>query len=366
VGLALSVFAAGETSKRWAGRSKVVKWLLAEAMAFETYYRTKAPRTFAYYLFYPLFFPYWLSNSEARREFLMFRGYTLGSFLILLGNLAYDYFAHWQPELGFKVFLPAVALTLTVETFLVLSLLMPVATTVVWYHSTFRRRRLLVLLGVGILATGVALTRVASRRDPIVSYIARERVRLRTKAEPARAHETMIVAARAAWADAAKREGLDGDGKVEGPPLDAARASLQAFYKNDEAYAFDLWASPRKRPKILVLYFEARPKKPPIWVAIGSDGRELSEATALPKGAFQAMRRVADGTDSLLVVWPRDESASRPLGSGAPPSASASPQSVLPDESAQKKTGETSGSSKREASRKSVARKRTAPVKHNR
>jgi len=61
-------------------------------------------------------------------------------------------------------FLPAVCVSLAVETLLVLSLLMPVATTVVWYHSSFRRRRLLVMLLVGIFSTGVALTRVLSRR----------------------------------------------------------------------------------------------------------------------------------------------------------------------------------------------------------
>jgi len=57
--------------------------LLKEAFAFESYYREQRPRPFAYYLVYPLLFPYWLVNREARQEFLMFRGYTLASFLIL-------------------------------------------------------------------------------------------------------------------------------------------------------------------------------------------------------------------------------------------------------------------------------------------
>lgn len=303
VGLALSVFAAGEAARRWASRARFVKWLLSEALAFETYYREKPPRPFAYYFFYPLLFPYWLSQKEARREFLMFRGYTAGSFLILLGSLGYDYFAHWQPELGVVAFLPAVALTLGVETLLVLSLLMPIATTVVWYHSSHRRYRLLTMLLIGILSTALALAEVARRRDPIVSYVARERVRLRTKAVPDVAHATLLAAARIAWSEAVKREGLDGDGKVEGPPLDSAREKLQSFYKYDESYAFDLWASPRRRPKILVLYFEARRKKPPIWVAIGANGAEITVPAALPKGAFDAMRKVADGADPLLPQW---------------------------------------------------------------
>ena len=58
-----------------------------EALAFESYYREQRPRRFAYYVAYPLLFPYWLYDREARREFWMFRGYTVGSFLILLAGL---------------------------------------------------------------------------------------------------------------------------------------------------------------------------------------------------------------------------------------------------------------------------------------
>jgi len=35
---------------------------------------------------------------------------------------------------------------------------------------------------------------------------------------------------------------------VQGKPLDDARTALETFYKHDEAFAFDLWASPRSRP----------------------------------------------------------------------------------------------------------------------
>jgi hypothetical protein len=53
-----------------------------------------------------------------------------------------------------------------------------------------------------------------------------------------------------------------------------------------------------------VLYFEARKKKPAIWVAIGGDGSEIKKPSELPQGAFKAMRRAEDGTDPLLPVWP--------------------------------------------------------------
>jgi hypothetical protein len=315
VGVALLVFLLSEAVRKLAARSRTLKWLLTEALAFETFYREEPPRRFVYYLFYPFLFPYWLWNRRARREFLMFRGYTVGSFAVLLANIGYEYYVHWQPELDIVTYAPAVLLTLTVETFLVLSLLMPVATTVVWYHSSFRRGRLLALLVVAAVSTGIVLGQVSNRRDPIVSYFTRERVRLRTKVEATKAHRTLVTAARAAWRETVKIKGLDGDGKVEGVPLDRARETLQKFYKLDEAFAFDLWASPRRRPRILVLYFEARRKKPAIWVAIGGDGSEIKKPLDLPQGAFRAMRKAEDGTDPLLPVWPEDvDAAEKKLG----------------------------------------------------
>src|SRR5215831_1149704 len=112
VGLALLVFLLSEIARRVAARLKAAKWLLSEALAFESFYREEPPRTFAYYFFYPFLFPYWLWNRRARREFLMFRGYTIGSFLILLANLGYEYYAHWAPELDIEPFAPAVLITL--------------------------------------------------------------------------------------------------------------------------------------------------------------------------------------------------------------------------------------------------------------
>jgi len=302
VGLALMVFLLGEAARRGAARFRPLGLLLREALAFESYYRERQPRSFAYYVAYPLLFPYWLSNREARREFWMFR-YTLASFSILLVSLAWQYLSAWRPQLGFRDFLPAVLISLAVETLLVLSLLMPIATTVVWYHGSHRRRRLLVILLVGTLSTMYALTRVLSHRDPIVSYLTRERVRLRTNAARKSAHRTLQNAVEVAWRDLTKeKRGVQEDGKVEGKALSDARLALEAFYKHDEAFAFDLWASPRIRPRVLVLYAQSRRKRSPIWVAL-KDGAELRKPDQLPRGAFFAMRAAADTTDPVRMVW---------------------------------------------------------------
>jgi len=305
VGLALGVFFARERAHRLAERSLTVRWLLAEALEFEGFYRSRPPRPFLYYLLYPFLFPYWLLVRDARREFLVFRSYTGAGLLLLLGSLVWQYFRYWAPELGWRTFLPSVLLALLVETVLVLSLLMPIATTVVWYHSSLRRGRLAVLLLVGMLSTSAALAHVTLRKDPVVSWVTRQRVRLRTQAAPKLAHRAMVRAAHAAMLQALRTGGVDGEGRVDGLPLAKAQEALRGFFKPDEAAAFDLWASPRRSPKVLVLYFEARPHKPPIWVALGADGKELRKPSQLPKGAFLAMRR-ANGEDDALWDWPAE------------------------------------------------------------
>jgi hypothetical protein len=304
VGLALLVFVASEAARTWSSRFRVLAWLLSEALAFEAHYRERLPRPFAYYVFYPLLAPYWLVVREARREFLMYRSYTLFGLLLLLGSLAWQYVSAWAPELGFRAYLPFVLLSLFVETMLVLSLLMPIATTVVWYHASFRRRRLVIVLLVGLASSALSLAYVARRREPVVSYATRERVRLRTEAAARRAHRVLGKAARAALAELGKGAPVEADGRVEGAPLERARAVLTTFYKLDEAQAFDIWASPRHAPTLVVVYFEGRPHKRPIWVAVRRDGSEMRRSSELPQGAFRAMRRASGESDAALWTWP--------------------------------------------------------------
>ena len=204
VGLALTVFILGEAAQKHASRFRPLRFVLRQALAFEVYYRDQQPRRFAYYVAYPLLFPYWLWNREARAEFWMFRGYTVSSFIVLLASLAWQFFTAWLPHLGIRDFLPAVLISLGVETLLVLSLLMPIATTVVWYHSRLRRRRLFTLLLVGALSTSLALSRVLSHKDPIVSYLTRQRVRLRTAVARKSAHRALQRADAVAWRDLVK------------------------------------------------------------------------------------------------------------------------------------------------------------------
>ena len=295
VALALAVFIVGEAARGLAARSKVANLFLGTQLQFEAYYRAHPPRPFLYYLFYPLLFPYWLTNKEAREEFLLFKGYTLASFAFLLVSLGVQYVRWFPPELTVREFLPIAGKTLIAETVVVLLFLMPIVTSVVHYHSTRAPRRLAVILAAGILSSGLAVARLEKARDPIVSLATRERVRLRTEADKKKAYDALargLGEARKALPKA--KDDVDSDGKVEGLPLDKARLTLERFYKVDETFAFDLWREQKGKAQTLVIYFEARGKDPPIWLAMDMPGATYSVAKRLPRGALLAMKTAAD------------------------------------------------------------------------
>ncbi len=289
---ALAVFFAAEAVRRVAARSAIAAKILAKQLAFEAYYRQHRPRPFVYYVLYPLLFPYWIAVGPARQEFLLYKGYTLGSFAILIVSLFFQYQAHFPSELGPRAFVPIALYTLIVETVVVLMFLMPIVTTVVHYHLEQAPGRLATLMLVGFVSATVAMVRIERRRDPVVSYATRMRVIMRTTARPKRAEEAQEDALRTAWKLLPRgREDVDSDGKVEGEILDAAQDALQTFYKNDEAEAFDLWYTRKAKSAMMVVYFESFRKQQPIWLAMSQTGVVTHDQKQLPKGAFAAMWR---------------------------------------------------------------------------
>jgi hypothetical protein len=296
IGLALVVFLFGEAVRGLAKRRPILEKLLKGQLAFEAYYREHKPRPFLYYVFYPLLFPYWLAVKKARDEFLLFKGYTLFSLVMLVGGAAWQYFTAWRPELGPREFFVVLVAQVVVETLLVLMLVMPIVTTVVHFHAEGAKWRLAAVLAIGLLSSGVAIARLEHRRDPIVSFSTRERVGMRTAKNVKASREVEAAALKAAWKVLAnEKDDVDRDGKVLGEALDAAHAALTAFYKKDEAYAFDLWLSRSKGRELLVVYFEARRGRQPIFLAMDRKGREVTDAKQLPKGALGAMKHAADG-----------------------------------------------------------------------
>lgn len=294
IALALVVFFAGGAVRRRTARWPVLEEALSSAFEFEAYYRDHPPRPFAYYVFYPLLAPYWLSSPSARREFILYKGYTLLSFGFLIVSLIVQYYRSFPPELTWRDFAPIAAGTLAVEAAVILMFLMPIVTSVVHFHQRRAPRRLGILLVAGMLSVGFAAARLERRRDPIVSYATRVRLRLRTEARPEVAFKAQADAIGEAWrALPGNVDDIERDGKVVDQPLAAARTSLATFYKLDEANAFDLWYSNLSEQKVLVLYFESHRGRAPIWIAIDELGAILSDEKQLPPNAFKAMRKAA-------------------------------------------------------------------------
>jgi hypothetical protein len=277
-------------------RARSIRWpwltrLFSRPLTLEAFYRLRPPRPFLYYVFYPLLFPYWLVKADARREFVLFKGFTLTGSAILMLSVVGEYFVFWQPELGIKEYVPVVGVTLAIETVLLLALIMPIATTVIGLHQSFRRGRLTALLVVALVSTTIAIVRLERRRAPVISFATRERVFLRTRADPRRAHEVQVAAVRASFARSHVAGGtVSRDGSVQGAPLDAAHEVLEQFYKRDEALSFELWASASANPELVVLHFPARRKREPLWIGLRNGGEEVSDFRTLPRGALAAMR----------------------------------------------------------------------------
>ncbi|MDB4990774.1 MAG: hypothetical protein JWN04_5952 [Myxococcaceae bacterium] len=290
IGLALLVFFTAETLRRAAGRHRFLHVLLANKLEFEAYYRANPPRAFLYYVFCPVLLPHWLWKSASRRELLLYKGYTWPALVLLLLSLLLQYVRTFPPELTFRDFLPLASATIAVETLAVLMFLMPLVTSVVQMHLEHAPRRLCVLLLVGMVSIGLAAARVERRRDPIVSYATRTRVRLRQQADPAAARQAAIRALQRAWEVLPAGEGdLDADGKIEGQTLEAGRTALMQFYKNDEAHAFDLWLTRIGGTSSLVLFFPSHRARAPIWLAMDRQGQLQEQQAELAAPVLRAM-----------------------------------------------------------------------------
>ena len=296
VGLGIVFFLFAEALRERAHQKGLLASFVRSQLRFDEYYRTHPPKPFLFYVFYPLLFPYWLIVSHARREFWLFKGYTIVSLVILLVTTGVQYVRYWPPELGLAAFAPVLGITLALEALVVLSLLMPISTTVIKYHLGGQRALLYVLLFVATASTGYEIAKLSSKRDPIVSVATRMRVQQRTDVAKDRAKKAQRAALATALplVLAGRSRIVEGDGKVEGEPLDRAHEALHAFYKEDEAFAFDLWAAPRKSPQVLVLYVESYRGKPAVWLAVDAKGHEIRDPKKLPRGALDQMKQAAE------------------------------------------------------------------------
>ena len=297
--LALGAFFFAEAAVGLAEKRPLLKRVLRRQLAFEAYYRQIPPKPFLYYVFYPFLFPYWLSIQSARREFLLFKGYTFVTLGVISVSGVYRYFWVYQPQLGFSKFVGAFSLGLIVETLAVMMLIMPMTTSVVALHQKRQHYRLLALLAVGLFSAGIAAGVMIHRHRTFPSLETRQRIRDRSAIEPVSARVAMQHALAKAW-EVRKRGPRDRweretDGTVLGDPLATAHTELQSFYRSDEASAFELWTTARsERPGIMIVFAEGRRRGHPTWLGMRWDGTVIDKLVDVPRNAKIAMRTAGE------------------------------------------------------------------------
>jgi hypothetical protein len=297
--LALTAFFWGEVLLGAAEKRPWLRRVLRRQLAFEAYYREHPPRPFLYYVFYPFLFPYWLAVPAARREFLIFKGYTIVTIAVISGFGVYRFFFVYQPQLGFKDFVAAFGIGLVIETVAVMTLIMPMTTSIVALHQRGQPRRLFALLIVGLLSTTAAIVLLHLRHRTFPSLETRQRVVERSAVDKNGSKLALRHALEKAWKvrrtpkqDPWERET---DGTVVGAPLDEARDTLTSFYQPDEAGAFELWTTAkRERPGLMIVFAEGRRKGNPVWLGMHNDGKIVDKIADVPKAARQAMRTAGD------------------------------------------------------------------------
>lgn len=292
IALTLLVFAASESVRERAARSPIVARLVKRRLMFEDHYRAHAPRPFLFYVLYPLLLPIVLARAETRRELWLYRGFTGAGVVVLLIAAALDFKLQFLPELGFSAFARSFALLFAIQSLAIFVFLMPASTTIVKLHLERRFVEIWILIAVASTSVAIAATRLAVRRRHVVSWVATQRVAMRTEAAREAARAVQIKALRAAWDNLAEvRTSTDDAGWVEGAALARAEQHLALFYKADEAHAFSMHAVPASSPEVLVLQCHLGRDRPPIWRALRRNGKEVLSPADLPKGVLGLERR---------------------------------------------------------------------------
>lgn len=259
------------------------------------YYRAHPPRPLLYYVLYPVLFPYWLFNREARREFILFRRLNVITLAIIAIASLVEYAQHWRgfpPRWVASAAFSSFALQLVITSMLV----MPLVTTVLLLHHAGHRRTLRALAVMMVLTAAFGALAAHFVSDvPLPTW---KRLQLRTRLA-ARHYRACITAhggdrrgcSQANGAFVALREALNDVyvARRAGPLTPAAARALAVtrlatFYDADEAAAFRLYDA----EGILVLYAPYG-HDTPIWLARDAH-RLITEPGDLPPGARHALR----------------------------------------------------------------------------
>jgi hypothetical protein len=240
----------------------------------ENYYREHPPKPFLYYVFFPLFAPYWLFVCRARREIFLYRKLSGASLFIMIGLKLLDYRTNWYPTIPFAKFAAIAAGGLLLELLIFLIIIIPVGTTVVTYKLAGAKRRLIVLGIAATLSLVVGVLGLWAAKRPQVRTDILHRMWLRAHIQPAEANAALEHGLDRALAElpkspndvelSYKRKGIADKHEL------AARAELVPFFRPDEAAAFFMFvADTREHERALVIVAQSdnAKQRPSVWRA---------------------------------------------------------------------------------------------------
>lgn len=144
------------------------------------YYHDNPPRSFVYYLFYPVTAPVAaLVTPAARREARLYAGILGTIFFAILVESVLTYRSVFPPFLSIADALVWVIVRLFFSFLLVLGLLVPVAATTFSYRHAGKKWRLRVLTAVGLLSAVVSVTYHYVTTGTNISFLSSEHLALR-------------------------------------------------------------------------------------------------------------------------------------------------------------------------------------------
>ena len=302
VGAGIATIVALIGGERWhatVDRIPVLGRVLGGMSKLGEFYREHPPKPLVFYILYPLLLPVILFRKVPRRELTLYRKVNAIALVIIIVGGAWDFFRHWQPEIGFGPFLGAMIVGFIIQFFVMFALAMPIVTTVIMLRIRGATKTLAVVLVI-ILVTGTFGGLAAHHMKDAVQFSTWERIDFRTKAGMAElrtcvdaspthdpkacAKQNRVLLALTRGIDAADTT-LAGDPTAYDIAQDRARTQIGEFYKPDEARAFRLYYD----EGVTVVYVRHNARKS-IWLGFSRvDRKLLLKATELPPGARKAI-----------------------------------------------------------------------------
>jgi hypothetical protein len=302
VGAGIATIVALIGGDRWhatVDRIPVLGGVLGGMSKLGDFYREHPPKPLVFYILYPVMLPVLLFRTVPRRELALYRKINAIALVIIIAGGAWDFFRHWQPEIGFGPFFGAMIAGFVIQFFVMFALAMPIVTTVIMLRIRGMTKTLAAVLVI-ILATGTIGGLAAHHMKNAIQFSTWERIDYRTKAGLAELRDCIATSPTHDLKSCAKQNrvllaltrGIDAaDTTLAGDPgaydiaQDRARAQIGEFYKPDEAHAFRLYHD----EGVTVVYVRHRGRKS-IWLGYSHVARKLVlQATELPPGARKAV-----------------------------------------------------------------------------